>query len=113
MERSSKFEVKLSLQFNIDLDNIFEFGIETFGEQQAHKYEHEIWQLIDSLSHNYLLFPECRFLTTKSKMYRWIILESHVIVYRITESQIEVLRMLHTKRSISEIKLSRKIQIDR
>lgn len=52
MERSSKFEVKLSLQFNIDLDNIFEFGIETFGERQAHKYEHEIWQLIDSLSHN-------------------------------------------------------------
>lgn len=113
MEGSSKLQVKLSLQFNIDFNNIFEFGVETFGEHQAHKYENEIWQLIDNLSHSYLLFPECRFLTTKSKMYRWIILESHVIIYRITDSQIEVLRILHSKRSISEIKSSRKIQIDR
>lgn len=111
MEETKELQVKLSKQFNFDLDDIYQYGIETFGLKQAKKYEDEIWHLIDGLSHNYVLFPECRYLPTKSKMYRWIILESHLIIYRITDTQIQVLRMLHSKRSISKIKASRKVQM--
>ncbi|MCF8360891.1 MAG: type II toxin-antitoxin system RelE/ParE family toxin [Prolixibacteraceae bacterium] len=111
MEGKKKLQVKLSIEFVHDLDDAFQYGVETFGASQAIKYENDIWQLIEQLSHNYLLFPECRHLPTKSKIYRWIILESHLIIYRITDTQIQVLRMLHSKRSISKIRTSRKIRM--
>lgn len=111
MEGTKDLQVRLSGEFSIDVDNIFQYGIETFGIKQAEIYENEIWQLVESLSHNYLLFPECRYLPSKSKMYRWIILDAHLIIYRITETEIQVLRIVHEKRSISKIKAIRRIQI--
>lgn len=109
MEKKKKLQVIISKEFNIDLDDIFQYGVETFGINQAEKYENEIWQLVESLSHNYHLFPECRHLPTKSKIYRWIILDSHLIIYRITKKEIQVLRIVHSKRSIQKIKKSRSI----
>jgi toxin ParE1/3/4 len=111
MEETKELQVILSKEFNVDLDDIFQYGIETFGTIQAEKYENEIWKLIERLSHNYLLFPECRHLPTKSKMYRWIILDAHYIIYRITSTEIQVLRLLHSKRSINNIKASRSVKI--
>jgi toxin ParE1/3/4 len=111
MEGTKDLQVRLSKEFNLDVDNIYQYGIETFGINQAEIYENEIWQLVESLSHNYLLFPECRLLPTKSKMYRWIILDAHLIIYRITENEIQVLRIVHERRSISKIKATRRVHI--
>jgi plasmid stabilization system protein ParE len=110
MEEKKKLQVNISNEFNVDLDDIFQYGVETFGLNQAEKYENEIWQLVESLSHNYHLFPECRHLPTKSKMYRWIILDSHLIIYRIKKTKVQVLRIVHSKRSIQKIKKSRSIK---
>ena len=85
MEETKELQVKISQKFNFDLDDIFQYSIETFGLRQAEIYENEIWQLVERLSLNYMLFPECRYLPTKSKMYRWIILKSHYIIYRVTK----------------------------
>lgn len=85
--------------------------MDTFGIQQADNYENEIWQLIERLSFNYHLFPEYRYLPTKTKIYRWIILDAHLIIYRITENEVQVLRILHSKRSISKIKSSKNIHL--
>jgi len=110
MEETQKLPVKVSLEFNYDLDQIYNFGAETFGIRQASLYENEIWKLVDGLSYNWPYFSECKHLTTKSKMYRWIILESHLIVYRITDSEIQVLRIIHSHRSITKIKTTRGIK---
>jgi len=110
MERKKKLQVNLSKEFNIDLDNIFQYGAHTFGLKQAEIYENDIWELVESLSRNYHLFPECHHLTTKSKIYRWIILDSHLIIYRITENEVQVLRILNSKRSVNKIKASRSVK---
>ena len=110
MEEEKKLPVKVSEIFNLDLDNIYQYGIDTFGIRQAELYENEIWKLIEALSGTWSLFSECRHLLTKSKMYRWIILDSHLIIYRITAKEIQVLRILHSHRSITKIKASRSIQ---
>ena len=109
MEEDKKLPVKTSDLFNIDLDAIYQYGIDTFGIRQAELYSNEIWKLIEGLSGNWPLFSECRHLPTKSKMYRWIILESHLIIYRITAKEIQVLRIVHSCRSITRIKASRGI----
>jgi plasmid stabilization system protein ParE len=90
MEEEKKLQVKVSKVFNSDLDDIYQYSLDTFGIRQAELYENEIWKLVEGLSTNWPLFSECRHLPTKSKMYRWIILESHLIIYRITDKEIQV-----------------------
>jgi len=111
MEEEKKLPVKVSKLFLIDLNSIFQYGVETFGLQQAELYENEIWKLVEGLSSNWLLFSECRNLPTKSKMYRWIVLESHLIIYRITIKEVQVLRILHSNRSITKIRTSRGVRL--
>ncbi|HMP99496.1 MAG TPA: type II toxin-antitoxin system RelE/ParE family toxin [Cyclobacteriaceae bacterium] len=111
MEEGKTAEVKLSAQFLFDLHDVYQYGLETFGPTQTEVYENEIWQLIGRLSYNYMVFPECRYLRTKSKMYRWIILDAHYIIYRIGKEEVQVLRILHSKRSISKIKATKKTKL--
>ena len=111
MEERKKLQVRLSEEINNDLDDVYKYGVETFGLTQAKIYEDKIWQLVNTLSVNYFLFPECRHLPTKSKMYGWIILDAHLIIYRIIENQVQVLRLLHSKRSITKIRASRGLQL--
>jgi toxin ParE1/3/4 len=88
MAEEKKLLVKVSLTFVLALEDVFSYGVVTFGLRQAQNYEREIWDLIDRLPNNYHLFPECRHLPTKSKMYRWIILDAHFIVYRIAKHEV-------------------------
>jgi toxin ParE1/3/4 len=111
MEKEKKLPVRVSSEFNFDLDNVYTYGIDTFGIRQAELYENEIWKLVEGLSLNWQFFSECRHLTTKSKMYRWIILDSHLIIYRITATEIQVLRIVHSHRSVTKIKDSKSIKL--
>ena len=111
MEEEKKLPVKVSEAFNFDLDDIYQFGVDTFGMPQAELYEKEIWKLVENLSGNWPFFSECRHLPTKSKMYRWIILESHLIIYRIKETEIQVLRIVNSRKSITKIKAARSVRL--
>jgi plasmid stabilization system protein ParE len=92
-------------------EKIYEYGIETFAFTAATIFIEELIQRIENLSSEYLFHPECRYLTTKSKIYRNLIHGSYLVVYRIKPDRIEVLNVLHASRSISKIKASRKIRI--
>ena len=111
MEEEKKLPVKVSNVFNFDLDDIYQYSTDTFGIRQAELYENEIWKLVEGLSTNCSFFSECRHLPTKSKMYRWIILEAHLIIYRITDKEIQVLRIVHSNRSITRIRDSKRIKL--
>jgi len=95
----SKFEAKpgvFSSQYVLDTDHIYQYGLETFGEVQAQKYEELIDKIAADLNLSYWMYPECRHLPTKNHIYRNIILESHLIIYRIKTDMIEVLRVIHS-----------------
>ena len=78
MAKGKGLPVKISPAFLLDLDEVFNYRLATFGRKQAENYEHEIWELIERLPNSYHLFPECRHLPTQSRMYRWIILDDHL-----------------------------------
>ena len=111
MEKEKRLPVRVSRELIFNLDHIYTFGIGAFGIRQAELYEDEIWKLVDGLTLNWQFFSERRHLPTKSKMYRWIILESHLIIYRITASEIQVLSIVNSLRSITKIKESRSIKL--
>jgi toxin ParE1/3/4 len=64
-----------------------------------------------ALNDFYLMYPECRHIPTKGRIYRNIILESHLIIYRVKSERIEVLGVIHSQSSISRIRTVRKIKI--
>jgi len=109
---TGKLEVVVSEKYRDDLKKIFQYGIETFGYKGAVLFYENIERIVNNLGSEYFMYPECRFLMTKSRMYRNIILESYLIIYRITKSRIEVLRVFHSSIcTTTRIRLVRKINI--
>ena len=90
---------------------VYDYGIQTFDYFQAERYDQKIEKAIETLSDWYTAYPECRHIPTKSRMYRNIILDTHLIIYRITDQRIEILDIVHSASSISKIRSTRKIRI--
>lgn len=67
-------KVVLSDILNQDLAGIYDYGLETFGENLADLFVGTIYQRIYELPLICLLHPECRQLQTKTQIYRSIIL---------------------------------------
>ena len=93
------------------LEAIFEYGAETFSPTMAQAFVSDLIQELDSLSSSYLQHAECRYLPTKSRQYRMYTYVSYLIIYRITDNQIEVLNVIHKSRSIATIRAARNIRI--
>ena len=91
---------------------VYEQGLDLFGYFQAETYANKIKAALYELDRTYPYYPECHHLTTKTRMYRNIILDSHLIIYRICEERIEVLDIIHAASSISRIRQTRKIHIE-
>ena len=104
-------QVKVSDKFYESIEQIYGFGFDTFGYLQAELYGQKVRQSLEMLPDFYVLYPECRHLETKNRKYRNIILNAHLIIYRITDERIEVLDIIHAASSIRKIREVRKIQL--
>lgn len=110
MEKKTR-EVVLSSIVTDDISNIYDYGLETFGQQVAETLLFEIYQNIIGLAVKYLIYPECKYLRTKSQIYRNIIIGKYLIIYRITTKRIEVLRIIHGSISPNQIKKVVKLKV--
>lgn len=110
MEKVIK-KVVYSATFYSDLKEIYLYGKQTFGERLADFFLEEILHSTHGLSFLFDLNPECRFLETKTRIYRNIILGKYLIFYRIRSKKIEVLSICHGSQSPAKIKLIKKIKI--
>ena len=110
MEECEKKIVVLSGESINDIDNIGIYSEETFGERKADEYHQCLMKAVTSLDTNYLMHAQCLQLETKRKIYRRIIVNSHIIIYRIAE-RIEVLRVFHSASSNTKIRSARKVKI--
>lgn len=102
MATDKRKKVVISTEFQIDIKAVFEYGEETFGFNAAKTFIAEIYMHVWNLDGQYLMFPEVRFLSTKNKKYRNIILGSYLIVYRIEKEWVEVLRIFHSSQCIPQ-----------
>ena len=90
---------------------ILQHSISAFGVTQTEKYFEMIAKLVENLNVFYTYHPECRHLATKNRIYRNIILDAHLIIYRITEERVEVLDIIHSASSIRKIRATKGIKI--
>ena len=110
-ERVSRKPVEVSDEFKVSRTYIYDYSFDVFGQIQAERYLQKIENALNSLPCFYMAYPECRHLATKSRMYRNIILDAHLIIYRITNERIEVLDVIHSASSIGKIRGARKIHL--
>jgi len=102
----------VSDQYHDDLKNVFLYGVDTFGLEAAVHFNENIERIVNNLGLEYYMYPECRFIVTKTRMYRNIILESYLIIYRIENTRVEILRIFHASRcTVNRIREIRKIKI--
>ncbi len=85
-------KVVYSSAFYKDSQSIYLYGKETFGKMFGDLFKEELHHITEGLSVQFKLHPECRYIPTKSKIYRNIILGKYLVVYRITSDTIEVVR---------------------
>jgi len=111
VERVFEKPVKVSLKYERSLDEIFCYSFETFGEVQAVRYRQKIMNAVETLSVYYSSYPPCRHIPTKTHKYRNIILDAHLLIYRVTNERIEVLDIVHQASSISKIRKVRSIRL--
>jgi len=102
MAEIERKQVVLSDEFQLDIKEVFEYGVDTFGFNAAKTFVSEIYMHVWNLDYQYLMFPEVRFLTSKNKIYRNIILGSYLIIYRIEIDRVEVLRIFHSSQYIPQ-----------
>jgi len=102
---------EVSDEFKTSRADIYEYTFNAFGPFQAERYLDKIQKAIDTLPRWYMLYPECRHMRTKSRMYRNIILDAHLIIYRITKHRVEVLDIVYSASSIGKIRGVRGIQV--
>lgn len=110
-ETVPKKPIIVSEPFKAHRKEIYAFGLKTFGFYQAEIYDKHILQSLETLSLYYNVYPECRHLATKNRIYRNIILDAHLIIYRITADRIEVLDIIHSASSIRKIRSTKKIKL--
>ena len=103
---------KVSGDFKESRKHIYDYSVDTFGENQAVRYIQKIRAALDTLPDRYTYYPPCRHIPTRSHKYRNIILGSHLIIYRITPARIEVLNIVHGAMSVSRIRTVRSIKLN-
>jgi len=96
--------------FDIMLFNAVDFGEQIFGVNIANTFLLNVRKSIKTLSTQHQLYPENKFLPTKTKMYRNIILGKYMILYCIIPTTVEVLAIYHSSIKPSKIKKLRSVK---
>ena len=88
---------KLSLEADIDLNEIFDYSEEAHGFNQAVEYLHDLEALFNTLALNPKIGrkrPEI-----KEELYS-ISEQAHIVFYRIMDTHIRIVRVLHGQKDI-------------
>lgn len=95
---SPEYRVKLSPKAEQDIENILRYTGETWGENQITVYRDKIIDALEMIRSNPTIGHQSRALPETHRIYHF---GSHVMVYRIKETEIGVVRMLHQRMDLS------------
>lgn len=80
-----------------DIKNIWHYTYENWGEQQAGKYTNELDQAITLLTENPNLGIDIDVIRTGYRMYH---VNLHLIIYRLSSTEIDIVRVLGDKMEV-------------
>ena len=94
-----------------DIDNITDFiAVNSQQPFNAVKVADAIFETIDKIVQNPFAYKECENIPTRAKMYRQAVCLSWLIIYKITNTEIIILGIIHGARKPSKISKLRKLK---
>ena len=92
-------------EFDIQMADILEFGIENFGAKVAYDFYKNVMNKIVALSAMPHIHPKNRFIeSTEKKVFRNILVEKYAVLYSVTARTIHVITIYHTASNPEMIK---------
>ena len=96
-QKNTVKKVVVQPQFNIQMANILEFGIEQFGAKIVYDFYKNVMSQIVTLPTMPHIHPKNRFIeSTEKKVFRNILVEKYAILYSVTTRIIRVITIYHT-----------------
>ena len=84
-------------QFDIQMADILEYGIEQFGARVAYNFYANVMNMIFALPTMPHIHPKNRFVeSSKRKVYRNIFVEKYAVLYSVTANTISIITIYHT-----------------
>jgi plasmid stabilization system protein ParE len=108
MERQSEKILVVREHAKNDLEQEYLYYAREYSIAAAEKLRLGFNQEILKILPNPYIYPECRFLPTKTQIYRNIAWGNYLIIYRIKKNVAHVLSLFHTKQKPSRIKMMTK-----
>jgi len=108
MEGQSEKVIAVSDAAKKDLEQEYFYYAQNYSIEAAEKLRIGFNKEILKILPNPYIYPECRFLLTKTQIYRNIVWGNYLIIYKIKKDCIEVLSVFHTKQKPAKVKLVRK-----
>ena len=93
-----------------DLEVQYHFYAENYSLDYAEKFRLDFFKEIRKILPNPLKFSECRFLPTKNKVYRNIVWNNYLIIFKIKKTSVDVLLLHHTKQHPKKLKAARRVK---
>ena len=94
-----------------DIDNITDFiAVNNQQPFNAVKVADAIFETIDKIGQNPFAYKECEHIPIRTKMYRQAVCLSWLIIYKITNTEIIILGIIHGARKPSKICKLRKLK---
>jgi toxin ParE1/3/4 len=76
----------------IDLNNIWHYSYERYGEKQADKYYDELIVGMQAIQQNPQIGVACDYIRSGYRQYK---INEHFVFYQITERTLHIMRVLH------------------
>ena len=108
MERQSEKALVVSDHAANDLELEYIFYANEYSPAAAERLRIGFNTEIQKILPNPYIYPECRYLPTKTQIYRNIVWGNYLIIYKIKKDTVEVLSLFHAKQKPSKIKLTKK-----
>lgn len=92
---------KLTPDAEADVDRLFDFGIDTFGLDQAVKYIQGLEERFDDIANNPLMYPAVDHIR---QGYRRSVYGVHSIYYRMKSEHVDIMRLIHHEDILNKLK---------
>jgi hypothetical protein len=104
------YKIIIKEQVQTDVYNQYTYYAENYSLQFAEKFRIDFILQVDTILPNIYQYPACFFLKTKKHIYRNIIWNNHLIIYKIMKNEIWIVGLFHTKQDPKKLKLYRKVK---
>lgn len=104
------YEIIIKAQARLNVLEQYEYIAENHSIQTAKNFLTDFILQVESILPHLYGNPECRFLPTKNHIYRNIIWNNYLIVYKILKDEIWIVGLFHTKQNPTKLKSYRKVK---